>query len=218
MKFTPKTCLNRHVRNRRDKWGSIPGLYPPSEPTRRVRSVSHPRKSPFGPFSGIGAAAATRVEIPKVNFAADGFGCSCSLVNAVTVTTPVGCANFGKLSCHYVDSAGLLRVKLVPQDGIFRPLDPYAGDGRVCTPRLHVSVFTLSSASVRRGDHITQISPSHAHAPPPSPRGGKPTVRAARACVRCDDARRVGYAPLRPSRSTRCAGGRVARGRYTTDR
>ena len=85
------------------------------------------------------------------------------------------------------------------------PFDPYAGDGRVCTPRL--SVFTLSSASVRRGDHITQISPSHAHAPPPSPRGGKPTVRAARACVRCDDARRVGYAPLRPSRSTRCAGG-----------
>ena len=113
MKFTPKTCLNRHVRNRRDKWGVLPGLYPPSEPTRRVRSVSHPRKSPFGPFSGIGAAAATRVEIPKVNFAADGFGCSCSLVNAVTVTTPVGCANFGKLSCHYVDSAGLLRVKLV---------------------------------------------------------------------------------------------------------
>ena len=141
----------------------------------------------------------------NVNFAADGFGCSCPLVNAVTVTTPVGCANFGKSSCHYVDSAGLLRVKLVPQDGIFRPLDPYAGDGRVCTPRL--SVFTLSSASVRRGDHITQISPSHAHAPPPSPRGGKPTVRAARACVRCDDAPRVGYAPLRPSRSTRCAGG-----------
>ena len=91
------------------------------------------------------------------------------------------------------------RENIVPQDGIFRPLDPYAGDGRVCTPRL--SVFTLSSASVRRGDHITQISPSHAHAPPPSPRGGKPTVRAARACVRCDDARRVGYAPLRPSRS-----------------
>ena len=55
----------RHIRSRRDERGSMPGLYPPSEPMRRVRSDSHPGKMAIGPFSGVGTATATRVQIPK---------------------------------------------------------------------------------------------------------------------------------------------------------
>ena len=95
-------------------------------------------------------------------------------------------------------SANLVtNVKMVTQNGKIQSNGPFAHDERSQTPRL--SVYKHANTSVRCGDHFTQISPAHAHVPPPSPRGGTPTVHAARACVRCGSARCVGYAPLRPS-------------------
>ena len=47
-----ENMLNCDIRSRRDKRGSMPGLYPPSEPTRRVRSDSHPRKMAIGALLG----------------------------------------------------------------------------------------------------------------------------------------------------------------------
>ena len=87
----------------------------------------------------------------NVNFATDGFGCPYPLVSAVTVITRVGCANFGRLSFRYVDSAGLLRVKLARTVG---------GRGRASTRRrrqrhlVWLAAVVACSLCVTRADHF----------------------------------------------------------------
>ena len=92
-----------------------------------------------------------------------------------------------------------LVLNWVPETVRYGPNGPFAYDEWSETTRL--SVCKHARASVGRGDQVTHISPTHAHAPPPLPRGGTPTVDAARACVRCDDAQRIGCGPQRPSGS-----------------
>ena len=61
-----------------------------------------------GPSRASGRPRRRGSKLQNVKFATDGFGFRAPLVNAVTVITPVSCANFGRLSFRYVDSASLL--------------------------------------------------------------------------------------------------------------